>query len=53
MVDHMVDHIVDHMVDHILDHIEETHTELHKIFLVDSVFRTHRNSTLKLLLSCS
>ena len=38
---------------HIVDHIEETYTESHKKISVDSVNGSHRNSTLKLFLSCS
>ena len=52
VVDHMVNLIVNHIVDDIVDHVEETHTESHKKISVDSVNGSHRNSTLKLFLSC-
>ena len=38
---------------HIVNHIEETHMESHKKNWVNSVNGSHRNSTLKLFLSCS
>ena len=38
---------------HVVTHVEETHTESHKKIWVDSVNGSHRNCTLKLLLSCS
>ena len=37
---------------HVVTHVEETHTESHKKIWADSVNGSHRNSTLKLLLSC-
>ena len=38
---------------HVVTHVEETHTESHKKIWADSVNGSHRNSTLKLFLSCS
>ena len=38
---------------HVVHHVEETHTESHTKIWVDSVNGSHRNCTLKLLLSCS
>ena len=38
---------------HVVTHVEETYTESHKKIWVDLVNGSHRNCTLKLLLSCS
>ncbi len=51
MVNHVVNQIVNHMVDHIVNHVEKTYTGSHTNVLVNSVFGTHRNFTLKLLMS--